>query len=583
MDNRQQKVVESSSPSFPDLSNRWQTLNVWGRAAALGSLWAAFEIVVGSFLHNLRVPFTGMIMATASVFLLTAAAQVWDVKGLLWRAALVCALMKSVSPSAVLLGPMIGIIAEGVLLQFSLNLLGRGWLGCVVGGALAVSYTLLHKIVALTITYGADLVSVFNGIVQFASKTTGWQGLQPASVLLALVSIQTVIGIAAGLAGWYCGRRTRDMYLENSLEVVPMGKNLFQYGRKSVEFNHSLPLLFVWLLTFPAGLWLVGMAPISVSASAVLAVAVAVVMRYRLAAGRLMNIRLWAEMLLVMLLSALVLGIAVGQFAEGLAAGVRMVLRAVLVVGLFGAIGVELTHPRILSRLSRGRLSVVQTAVQSGFRALPDFLGCIPDLKEVIRAPAKTLARLFYLVDRWQQRFDKPRLIILTGERGEGKTTLCLSLAEEAKRLGWTVGGIASPGEWKDGRREGYWVRDLSSGEERKLATRSSNVETRHVGSFTFSPEGFAFGRRALWTAIKADVQLLIVDEIGPLELRGEGWAQELMHMQKNDVPCVMVWVVRPNLIDIVKKRFAPSVHTLTIRASETRVDDLIGEHLQVK
>lgn len=320
MDNRQQKVVESSSPSFPDLSNRWQTLNVWSRAAALGSLWAAFEIVVGSFLHNLRVPFTGMIMATASVFLLTAAAQVWDVKGLLWRAALVCALMKSVSPSAVLLGAMIGIIAEGVLLQFSLNLLGRGWLGCVVGGALAVSSTLLHKI-----------------------------------------------------------------------------------------------------------------------------------------------------------------------------------------------------------------------------------------------------------------------LVILTGERGEGKTTLCLSLAEEAKRLGWTVGGIASPGEWKDGRREGYWVRDLSSGEERKLVTRSSNVETRHVGSFTFSPEGFAFGRRALETAIKANVQLLIVDEIGPLELCGEGWAQELMHMQKNDAPCVMVWAVRPNLIDIVKKRFAPSVHTLTIRASETRVDDLIGEHLQVK
>lgn len=56
MDNGQQIKVKSPSPSFPELSNRWQTLNVWSRAAALGSLWAAFEIVVGSFLHNLRVP-----------------------------------------------------------------------------------------------------------------------------------------------------------------------------------------------------------------------------------------------------------------------------------------------------------------------------------------------------------------------------------------------------------------------------------------------------------------------------------------------------------------------------------------------
>ena len=41
------------SPSSTGLDPLWQ------RAAVLGSLWAASEIVLGSFLHNLRVPFSG--------------------------------------------------------------------------------------------------------------------------------------------------------------------------------------------------------------------------------------------------------------------------------------------------------------------------------------------------------------------------------------------------------------------------------------------------------------------------------------------------------------------------------------------
>jgi hypothetical protein len=111
---------------------------VWSRAAVYGSLWAASEIVVGSFLHNLRIPFAGSLLAAFGVLVMTAGHRACPERGLIWRSALICALMKSISPSAVILGPMIGIAMEGALLEACVRLSGGRAAGYVVGGALAV-------------------------------------------------------------------------------------------------------------------------------------------------------------------------------------------------------------------------------------------------------------------------------------------------------------------------------------------------------------------------------------------------------------------------------------------------------------
>jgi hypothetical protein len=34
----------------------------WIKASIMGTIWAASEIVLGSFLHNLKVPFSGNIL-----------------------------------------------------------------------------------------------------------------------------------------------------------------------------------------------------------------------------------------------------------------------------------------------------------------------------------------------------------------------------------------------------------------------------------------------------------------------------------------------------------------------------------------
>jgi nucleoside-triphosphatase THEP1 len=547
-----------------------QTTSIWSRAAALGSLWAAFEIVVGSFLHNLRVPFAGVMLAAASVLLLTAAVQVWVERGLIWRAALVCAMMKSVSPSAVLLGPMVGILAEGVILQLSLRLLGRGWFGCAVGGALAVGYTLLQKIVSLTIVYGADLVRVFSGIVQFASKVTGWEGLQPGTVLLVLALTQSILGVAAGLTGWHVGRsvlRTTDAALPSvQVSAEPTGV-------RGTGLQHSLLLLMGLLLLLPLGMWLIGTAPPVVSALLVMLAAVGVAWRYGRLSRRLMNPRLWIEVVFIASLSGLVLGAVHDRATEGLLAGARMALRAVWMVCLFSAIGVEFTHPRLLRLFSRGRLATVYAATQSAWRALPDFLANIPDFKSVLRHPVRTLAQLFQRVDSWYRHLATPRVVILTGERGAGKSSLCLALAERARQAGMTVGGIVCLGDGTGERREGYRVKNLLTGEVRPLARRSDAEEGIRCGSYLFDPEGIQFGRRALEQAIESGVPLLIVDEVGPLELNGEGWAPVLERLPTNGT---CLWVVRPSLIPAIQQRYPRFAEATVLDATATDVETLV-------
>ena len=49
-----------------------------------------------------------------------------------------------------------------------------------------------------------------------------------------------------------------------------------------------------------------------------------------------------------------------------------------------------------------------------------------------------------------------------------------------------------------------------------------------NVGRFYFFGDGIAFGKTALTIANNQDSQVVFIDEIGPWELQGQGWAESL-------------------------------------------------------
>ncbi|MBN1954960.1 MAG: hypothetical protein JW900_07900 [Anaerolineae bacterium] len=138
----------------------------------------------------------------------------------------------------------------------------------------------------------------------------------------------------------------------------------------------------------------------------------------------------------------------------------------------------------------------------------------------------------------------KTRIVILSGERGVGKTTVCRKTIARARDAGLTCGGILTV-RAESGARIAV---DVRSGAERRLTTSAAGVRQ---GRYTFDPAVLAWGSRLLAQALPCD--LFVVDEIGPLEIRrGEGWrnALDLLHGERFRLALA---VVRPALVTDVQ------------------------------
>ncbi len=527
---------------------------LWTRAAALGSLWAALEITAGSLLHNLRIPFAGTALAAAGVLLMTTALQRWPAPGLVWRAALIAALMKSISPSAVILGPMVGIFSEGVILFLVASLLGRGLPGCLLGGALAVSWTLAQKILSLLITYGLNFVELYQGLVRFAAKASGWQSLGPREVVLGLLAVQAALGAAAGTAGWWLGRQRRG---NNILELRRTAAATAPSSATEPGHPAALPLL---ALSLVLGLWWISRAGLVLGGAPLMAGVAFIAWRYRRGMRRLAKPRLWIELAAVLLLSGLVLGAlgSGGSWRGGLLAGAEMTVRAVFVVVMFSAVGMELKRAPWIQRLSRGRLAPARQGLEAAFQALPDFIASLRDLPAVWRHPRRAISELLDRAELWQQEFERqhqraPR-IILTGAKGSGKTTLLEAAAQRLNAEGLRAGGILSPGHFENGRRARFELLILDTGERLPLAERDFDEPPDSGRCYRFLPETIAAGLEALSDGRLAAADVIFIDEVGPMELRGEGWGPALDSVSA--MPAPMVWVVRPKLVEEVRRRW---------------------------
>jgi nucleoside-triphosphatase THEP1 len=120
-------------------------------------------------------------------------------------------------------------------------------------------------------------------------------------------------------------------------------------------------------------------------------------------------------------------------------------------------------------------------------------------------------------------------LVLMTGEIGCGKTTACRRALARLQARGMTPSGILTPARLDArGHKVGIDVLDLSTGQTHRLATYAAGGgET--VGCYTFDKAALRWAIARLKAAVDAGPELLVVDEIGPLELiHGGGFVDVL-------------------------------------------------------
>ncbi len=61
-----------------------------------------------------------------------------------------------------------------------------------------------------------------------------------------------------------------------------------------------------------------------------------------------------------------------------------------------------------------------------------------------------------------------------------------------------------------------------------ELCTNEINKEWLKYGPYYFNPERIKYGNSILSIDILSGVQLIIIDEIGPLEINGQGWCSAI-------------------------------------------------------
>ncbi|MHC1730582.1 MAG: nucleoside-triphosphatase [Bacteroidales bacterium] len=532
----------------------------WIKASIIGTIWAAAEIVLGSFLHNLRVPFSGNMLTAIALVILIAVSYRWREQGLYWRAGLICALMKAMSPSAIIFGPMVAIIAESILLEVSVRILGRTIPGYIVGSMLAMSWNLFQKVFNMIIFYGGNMVEIYSGITSWAEKQLNLNFDAFWAPLILLLTLYALFGAAAAIVGIITGRRMLSLPPETILPEPAVIHNPDR--RRDEPFSYSLAWLAADLLLVAGMLLVVSLLPWTWWLVAVIPVVALLAMRYKRAMRQLSKPGFWITFVVITMLSALVfssLQAGENSLTEAILIGIQMNFRAVIIIVGFSALGTELYNPKIRNLFNSTRFRQLPLALELSAASLPTMIADMPDFKTAMKKPVSILNRMIARVERRLHEVkDQPphemKVILVTGTIGEGKTAWLAKLAGLLREKGVNVGGILALRRVEDGVTTGYDISDISSG-NRTPFLRHTGSETMGVDRFTMNDAGFIAGRNALDPGSNQGNDVVIVDEVGPLELRGRGWS-EVLGSLLNETRATVIIAVRKNLIEAVIEQF---------------------------
>ena len=330
-------------------------------------------------------------------------------------------------------------------------------------------------------------------------------------------------------------------------------------GKKRRMSKKSSPVLnlFIFIALI---LTLIGN-KLTVSAGLILSASLA--LRFdRKAFKRLGKPKFWVFTLTIIVLAGMLLGknprmiTGIPVSMDGLLAGLIMSIRAFTLILCFVMISRTITRDRFLQLTTRIGLPHYVPAFQTALETLPR-------MKEAFQESRRKGKRMFgmetligFLLLAKQLTLnpvkDETKVFGVTGGKEAGKTTLLKQTARIASEKGIPVGGyIQQRFNDEANNTPGYKVVSIVTGEELIIAEKSVD------SGFNFNDKAFEAAADWLKRDI-SDCSVLLVDEMGSLESRGEGHLPGVMSVLR-DFPG-KIWVIA-----LRKDRLEQLVHLLGI------------------
>jgi nucleoside-triphosphatase THEP1 len=274
--------------------------------------------------------------------------------------------------------------------------------------------------------------------------------------------------------------------------------------------------------------------------------------RYGKSLRRLAKPLFWVQLIIILALAVLLWQ----NRTEGLIVGIKMIVRAVLVVTIFTAISVELKNPLVKALLYKRGYSQLYATLGLATSAVPFILKNLAVSKKDFFNPFKILRKSVGLSDILFSEFkehlnSKNTIYIISGETRSGKTTFLKQIISELKQAkNYKINGIIAHGIDRNNERFGFEIENIATEQKQILCTQEPVENAKKIGRFYFNNEGLSFGKKALLDNIDT-ADLLVIDEIGYMELKGKGWFSVIE--QAMDYPDLdMIWVVRKRILEEV-------------------------------
>ena len=376
----------------------------WIKASVLAGLWAGIEIIAGSFLHNLRIPFSGTFLTLISILLVIGFFQIWPKYGIIWRAGLITALMKSISPSSVIMGPMIAIALEGFIMEFAIRVAGKNITGYLGAGMLAMVGVLTHKVLRLYLLFGWDIFRIYEEIFTFTTGKIGFAHIDPTRAVLALFLLYAFLGLIFALMGYKLGQKAK--HEQNSEFITLSGTNSKQWKQPSENIEYSTRFLVLLVITIPFMLFALSRLTLGVALILTIPWFVFVFWRYSFALRQLRKWLFWMQLLVIIVLAWFFTATSSSGLEgrlEALSGGIIMVLRALVVVTGFASLSTELRAPLMQQLFFRSGFRQLYISINHAFGILPMVIGGLSTPRQFILSPLRSISNSLRKVNSWHQ------------------------------------------------------------------------------------------------------------------------------------------------------------------------------------